>query len=174
MLLHRLDTTAVFTTDYSCLVLPRTMKKKASVPMFSCVPHICQVKVVSAPLFCLYSTTVFTNQPRALQLFSAAVSPHTTRLCYLASYACSHRRVHSALRSQHCRKSESLEPRITTYDSSCRCRPACMSVRNIFVYWWRDTAIANSIGSPLTLTLMSLYYSVTMTLQMHACTLNLS
>ena len=31
------------------------------------------------PLFCLCSTVVFTDQPRALQLFSAAVSPHTER-----------------------------------------------------------------------------------------------
>ena len=43
------------------------------------MPHSCQVRTASAALFCLYSTVVFTDQPRALQLFSAAVSPHTER-----------------------------------------------------------------------------------------------
>ena len=43
------------------------------------MPHSCQVRTASAALFCLCSTVVFTNQPRALQLFSAAVSPHTER-----------------------------------------------------------------------------------------------
>ena len=122
--------------------------------MFSCVPHICQVKVVSAPLFCLYSTAVFTDQPRALQLFSAAVSPHTKRCAtWLATPvrtgASIQRFAHSTVASLN-----ASSHRITTYDSSCRCRPACMSVRSTFVYWCRDTAIANSIGSPLTLTLM--------------------
>ena len=45
----------------------------------SCMPHSCQVRTASAALFCLYSTVVFTDQPRALQSFSAAVSPHTER-----------------------------------------------------------------------------------------------
>ncbi len=45
----------------------------------SCVPHSCQVKAVSLALFCLYSAVNFINQSRALQWFSAAVSPHTDR-----------------------------------------------------------------------------------------------
>ncbi len=115
----------------------------------SCVPHSCQVKTVSAALFCLYSAVVFTDQPRALQLFSAAVSPRTERCAgwlatpvrhrgihsVLRSQHCRkseylkpvrHRGIHSVLRSQHCRKSEYLKPRIT-YDSSCTCGPEFMT-----------------------------------------------
>ncbi len=45
----------------------------------SCVPYSCQVRTASAAQVCLYSTGVFTDQPPALQLLSAAVSPHTER-----------------------------------------------------------------------------------------------
>ncbi len=88
MLLHKLDT-----TDYSCLVLPRTLTSRlALVPTF----HSCQVRTASAALFCLYSTVVFTGQPRALQLFSAAVSPHTERCAgWLATSVAPGRSAHS-------------------------------------------------------------------------------
>ncbi len=47
--------------------------------------------------------------------------PTHRKMCWLSSYTWSHRRSYSALRSQHCRKSEYLKPRIqiTTFDSSC-------------------------------------------------------
>ncbi len=45
--------------------------------------------------------------------------PANRKVCLLACCACSHRGIGSALRSQFCRKSEYLKPRITTYDSSC-------------------------------------------------------
>ena len=35
--------------------------------------------------------------------------------CRLACYACSHQGINSAFRSQHCRKSDHLKPRVTTY-----------------------------------------------------------
>ena len=65
------------TTYYSCHILPGRWTNKRHWSYVSCVPHSCQL--VSAALYCSYSTVVLTNQRPALQLFSVAVSPHKGR-----------------------------------------------------------------------------------------------
>jgi len=79
------------------------------------VPHSCQVKAVSPALFCWYSAVVLTDQSRALQPFSAAVSPHTGRWAFLAApcrTGASHRRsAHSTVANLD---TSSLRPKLLT------------------------------------------------------------
>lgn len=67
MLLHKSGP-----TDDSRLILPRPLTSETY--WILCLLHT--VKAVLPALFRLYAVVAFTNQPRAQQLFSAAVSPH--------------------------------------------------------------------------------------------------
>ena len=113
MLLHKLDT-----TDYSCLVLPRTLTNRRH--RFLCFLRAAQLSsqdCVCSPVLLVQYSRVHRSATSATVVFRGGKPAHR-KVCWLASYACSHRGIHSALRSQHCRKSEYLTPRITTYDSS--------------------------------------------------------
>ena len=114
MLLHKLET-----TDYSCLVLPRTLTNRRH--RFLCFLRAAQLPsqdCVCSPVLLVQYSRVHRSATSATVVFRGGKPAHR-KVCWLASYACSHRGIHSALRSQHCRKSEYLKPRITTYDSSC-------------------------------------------------------
>jgi len=94
------------------------------------VPHSCQVKTVSATLFCLYGAVVFTDQPRALELFSAAVSPQTERCAgWLAVPV---RTGASVQRSAHSTVASLNTSSHGTYDLSCtRSLRDCNSVHAV-------------------------------------------
>ena len=122
MLLHKLDT-----TDYSCLVLPRTLTNRRH--QFLCFLRVAQLPsqdCVCSPVLLVQYNRVHRSATIATVVFRGGKPAHR-KVCWLASYACSHRGIHSALRSQHCRKSEYLKPRITIYDSSC------MSDQHLFI-----------------------------------------
>ncbi len=115
MLLHKLET-----TDYSCLVLPRTLTNRRH--RFLCFLRAAQLPsqdCVCSPVLLVQYSRVHRSATSATVVFRGGKPAHR-KVCWLANYACSHRGIHSVLRSQHCRKSEYLKPRITTYDSSCR------------------------------------------------------
>ncbi len=114
MLLHKLDT-----TDYSCLVLPRRLTNRRH--RFLCFLRAAQLPsqdCVCSPVLLVQYSRVYRAATSASVVFRGGKPVHR-KVCWLPSYTCSHRGIHSALRSQHCRKSEYLKPRITNYDSSC-------------------------------------------------------
>ena len=115
MLLQKLDT-----TDYSCLVLPRTLTNRRH--RFLCLLRAAQLSsqdCVCSPVLLVQFSRVHRSAMSARVVFRGGKPAHR-KVCWLASCAYSHQGVHWALRSQQCRKSEYLKPRVTTYDSSCR------------------------------------------------------
>ncbi len=116
MLLHKLDT-----TDDSCLVLPRTLTNRRH--RFLCFLRAAQLPsqdCVCSPVLLVQYSRVHQSATSTIVVFRGGKPAHR-KVCWLASYACSHQGIRCALRSQQCRKSEYLKPRFTTYDSSCSC-----------------------------------------------------
>jgi len=114
VLLHKLDT-----TDDSCLVLPRTLTNRTH--RFLCLLRAAQLPsqdCVCSPVLLVQCSHLHRLATSAILVFRGG-EPAQRKVCRLACYACSHWGIGSALRSQYCRKSEYLKPRITTYDSSC-------------------------------------------------------
>ena len=108
MLLHKLDT-----TDYSCLVLPRTLTNRRH--RFLCFLRAAQLPsqdCVCSPVLLVQYSRVHRSATSATVVFRGGKPAHR-KVCWLASYACSHQGIHRALCSQQCRKSEYLKPRIT-------------------------------------------------------------
>jgi len=156
VLLHKLDT-----TDYSCLVLPRTLTNRRH--RFLCFLRAAQLPsqdCVCSPVLLVQYSRVHRSATSATVVFRGGKPAHR-KVCWLASYACSHQGIHRALCSQQCRKSEYLKPRITTYDSSCRCiHLSCarllMKQQNSFGLWF----LVTTTPVPLSCTLYKMQFTV--------------
>ncbi len=115
VLLHKLDT-----TDDSCLVLPRSLTNRRH--RFLCLLRAAQLPsqdCVCSPVLLVQCSRLHRSATSATVVFRGGEPAHR-KVCRLACCACSHRGIGSALRSQYCRKSEYLKPRITTQAVCCR------------------------------------------------------
>ena len=76
-------------------------QQKAPVPMFLMAAQLPSQGCVCTPVLLVQYSRVH----RSATVVFRGGGPAHRKVCWLASYACSHRDIHSACRSQHCRKS---------------------------------------------------------------------